>query len=74
MSETELARELFEQANRARRENRLDDSRRHLAEAVALLRQAGEPQDLAAALKGLGQIERDLGHRNAALLLYEEAA
>ena len=74
MSETELVRELVEQANRARRENRLDDARRDLAEAVALLRQAGEPRELAPALKGLGQIERDLGHGDAALLLYEEAA
>ena len=68
------ALELVQRANRARRENRLSDARRDLAEAVALLRQAGEPQELAPALKGLGQIERDLGHGDAALLLYEEAA
>jgi tetratricopeptide (TPR) repeat protein len=30
-------------------------------------------RDLAAALKGLGQIERDMGHGDAALALYEEA-
>jgi len=68
------ARELVERANRARRENRLADARRDLTEAVAFLRQAGAPPELALALKALGQAERDLGHGEAALLLYEEAA
>ena len=68
------ALELVQRADRARRENRLDDARRDLAEAVALFRQSGAPPELAQALKALGQIERDLGHGDAALLLYEEAA
>jgi tetratricopeptide (TPR) repeat protein len=67
------ALELVQRADRARREERLADARRDLTEAVALLRRAGEPKELAQALKALGQIERDLGHADAALPLYEEA-
>jgi len=64
---------LVRQADRARRENRLADAHRDLVGAVALCRQAGASHELVLALKGLGQIERDLGHGDAARPLYEEA-
>jgi tetratricopeptide (TPR) repeat protein len=64
---------LMERANLARREHRLADAHRDLVEAVSLSRQKGKLADLLQALKGLGQIERDLGHADAARPLYEEA-
>ncbi len=64
---------LVRQADRARREHRLADAHRDLVEAVALCRQAGVQHDLVQALKGLGQIERDLGRGDTARPLYEEA-
>lgn len=66
-------RDLIEQATRARREGRLSDAHRGFAEAVAICRQAALEGELTHALKGLGQIERDLGHGDAAQPLYEEA-
>jgi tetratricopeptide (TPR) repeat protein len=68
-----LAAEMMEEADRARREHRLADARRDFAEALVLCRRTGERQDLLRALKGLGQIERDLGRVAAARPLYEEA-
>ena len=65
--------ELLQEANRARRENRLSDAHRDLAAAVALCRQTGARRELVQALKALGQIERDLGRGDAARPLYEEA-
>jgi tetratricopeptide (TPR) repeat protein len=64
---------LIQEADRARRENRLPDARRDFAEAVALGREAGSPGDLVRALRGLAQVERDLGRGDAVLPLYEEA-
>lgn len=64
---------LMQQARRAQRENRLADAHRDFAEAVAVCREAGMQRDLVHALKGLGQIERDLGRGDAARPLYEEA-
>jgi tetratricopeptide (TPR) repeat protein len=64
---------LVRQAQRARREHRLTDAHRDLVEAVAVGRQAGARRELVLALKGLGQIERDLGRGDAARPLYEEA-
>lgn len=64
---------LMEEAARARRESRLADARRDYAEAVDLSRRSGSDRDLAQALKGLGQIEREMGHGERARLLYEEA-
>jgi tetratricopeptide (TPR) repeat protein len=58
----------------ARRENRLEDARRHLTEAVALSHTGGVKNNLAVALAALGQIERDLGNNDAALRLYGKAA
>ncbi len=67
---SDAAIKLVRQADRARRENRLADARRDLVEAVALCRQAGVQRELVQALKGLGQIERDLGRGEAARPLY----
>jgi tetratricopeptide (TPR) repeat protein len=65
--------QLMANANRARLEDRSADARRDYAAAVALCRQFRARRELIRALKGLGQIERDLGNGNAALPLYEEA-
>ena len=70
---SEHARVLMEQATRARRRGRLRDAHRDFLEAVTLARQADSPPDLIQALKGLGQIERDLERGDAARPLYEEA-
>lgn len=68
-----MVAELLQQAQRARREKRLADAHRDLTEAVAVARQAGARSELVRALKGLGQIERDQEHDDAARPLYEEA-
>jgi tetratricopeptide (TPR) repeat protein len=67
------AQRLMEQAAQARREGRLADAKRGWTEAVSLCRHTGPRHDLIIALKGLGQIERDLQNGDAALPLYEEA-
>ena len=67
------ARRLIQQAFQARRENRPEDAKRDLMEAVELCRQAGPRQELATALVALGQIERDMHSNDAALLFYQEA-
>jgi tetratricopeptide (TPR) repeat protein len=64
---------LMTEANRARLEDRSADAHRDYAAAVDLCRQAGARRELIRALKGLGQIERDLDRGGAALPLYEEA-
>jgi hypothetical protein len=64
---------LLSQALQARRERRLDDARRNLVEAVDPCRKAGVRVELAKALTGLGQIERDLDRSEAARQHYEEA-
>jgi tetratricopeptide (TPR) repeat protein len=64
---------LIQQAHQARRENRPQDAQRDLAEAVAICRRSGSQLELARALCGLGQIERDLNRRDAALGHYQEA-
>jgi tetratricopeptide (TPR) repeat protein len=73
-SRSHTSRELLAQAAQARRENHPEDANRLLTEAVALCRMDGAPGELAAALCALGQIERDLRSRDAALEHYEEAA
>ena len=64
--------ELMREANRIR----FDDppgARRLYADAVKRCRIAGHQKHLIRALKGLGQIERDLGHADIALELYSQA-
>ena len=58
---------------RARRAGRLEAAHQHFSDAVAASRQRGSPLTLVRSLKGLGQIERDLGLGDEALPLYEEA-
>ena len=65
--------ELVERAVRARRERRLTDAKGAWTEAMALARVAGGTRALIQSLKGLGQVERDLGNDSEALSLYEEA-
>ena len=64
---------LMQRAARARREDRLADAHRDYSAAVTICRQTGVQRELVQALQGLGQIDRDLGHGDAALPLYEEA-
>ena len=64
---------LMANANRARLQDRSAEAHRDYAAAVALCRKSGARRELIRALKGLGQIERDLGHGDAALPLYQEA-
>ena len=64
---------LMRQAARARSEDRLVDAHHDYGAAVEICRQSGLQRELVQALKGLGQIERDLGHGDAARPLYEEA-
>jgi tetratricopeptide (TPR) repeat protein len=66
--------ELLRQAQRARRENRPADAKRDLEQALEMARNSAPASDLARALAGLGQIERDLGNHAAALGLYQQAA
>jgi tetratricopeptide (TPR) repeat protein len=68
-----LSDNLIRQASQARRERRLTDAKRDLVKAVDLCRTAGTPIELAMALTGLGQIERDLQDSDAARGRYEEA-
>jgi tetratricopeptide (TPR) repeat protein len=64
---------LVNQAQQARREHRFADAKRDLEKALQLCRRSGAKQDLARTVKALGQIERDMHHAQAALLLYEQA-
>lgn len=57
----------------ARREGRLEEARKIFSESVRLSREAANSPALAASLTGLGQIERDLKNRDAALQHYREA-
>lgn len=70
---SDVADKLMREAVQARKEKRLPDAKRDWAAVVELCRVEGMKRDLVAALKGLGQIERDLGRGDAALPLYEEA-
>lgn len=74
MEMPDLLRDLMSRAAAARQENRLDEARLDWMEAVRLCREAGSDPALAAALTGLGQIERNLGDSGAAVQCYEEAA
>lgn len=65
--------ELIPLGYQARREGRLAEAREIFSEAVRLSREAANPSALAASLTGLGQIERDLKNRSAALQHYREA-
>ncbi len=57
----------------ARREHRFADAKRDLVVAVDHCRNGGAPLELAQALTGLGQIERDLHEKDTPRKHYEEA-
>lgn len=69
---SEVLERLLTQAAQSRRDDRPEDARRDLIRALEISRRSGTAIDLARALKALGQIERDLGHDEAALKLYQE--
>ncbi|MES2297380.1 MAG: tetratricopeptide repeat protein [Pseudomonadota bacterium] len=71
MSDSTL--DLLQEGERARREGRLADAHHIFTEAIAASRDSGTRSELIRALKGLGQIERDLDQADAARPLYEEA-
>ena len=70
---SEDAHTLIQRGHAQRRDDRADDALQSFTEAVAAARRDGNDADLVNALKGLGQIQRDLGHGERALPLYEEA-
>jgi len=70
---SEDAHTLIQRGHALRREDRADDAWQRFSEAVAAARRDGNDIDLVHALMGVGQIERDLGHGERALPLYEEA-
>ena len=65
---------LLREAFQARKGNRLEDAKTALLDAVRLCRTNDAHAELATALTRLGQIERDLNCRDAALEHYREAA
>lgn len=65
--------QLIKQAITERREHRLSDAHIIYSQALAHSRQHGTPNEVVKALKGLGQIERDLDNIEAARELYLEA-
>jgi Tetratricopeptide repeat len=73
MAMTHDTSELIARAMEARKEKNLPEAKRSWSEAVALCRQSGQRSELIRSLKGLAQIESDLGHGDDALPLYEEA-
>jgi len=70
---SEDANTLTQRGHAQRREGQLDDALQSFTDAVAAARRDGNDADLVHALKGLGQIERDLGNGERAVPLYEEA-
>jgi tetratricopeptide (TPR) repeat protein len=64
---------ILNSARQARSEKRLQDAKSALFNALEHCRRADAKDDLAVTLKALGQIERDMGNREMALPLYEEA-
>ncbi len=70
----ETFQELFAQGYKARRENRIADSRAIFIKAVRNAAEEADRPSLAEALCGLGQAERDIGNLQAARLHYAGAA
>jgi tetratricopeptide (TPR) repeat protein len=65
--------ELIRLGYHARREHRLHEAKEMFSRSVALCRGTDDAVSLAASLVGLGQIERDLKNKPAALQSYKEA-
>jgi tetratricopeptide (TPR) repeat protein len=70
----ETFQELFARGYKARRENRIADSRAVFIQAVRSAAEAGDRPSLAEALCGLAQAERDIGNLQAARHHYAGAA
>ena len=70
---TSTLEELIASGYKARKERRPEQAKEAFSEAVRLSREAAHPLLLANSLTGLGQIERDLDNKNAALQHYREA-
>lgn len=70
---TESAGELLQRGHQARREHHRGAALASFTAAIALCRRTGDDGSLVEALKGLAQIERDLGRSAAAQPRYEEA-
>jgi len=71
---SEAFNKLANEAAHARRENRVSDAQRLWRAAAELSRQSRHRRQLIEALKGCGQIERDMGDNEKALAFYQEAA
>lgn len=67
------AEDLIDAARQARREGRHRDAERGLLQAITMSREAGLRSELIRGLKALVHVVRDLGQRERALPLYEEA-
>ena len=70
----ETIKSLLNKASVARRENRLEDAKRAASSAIELSRHDSNKEHYAAAIKSLGQIERDSGNVQSSISLYEQAA
>src|ERR1700744_264394 len=70
----ETFQQLFARGYKARREGRIADSRAIFFQGVRSAAVEGDRQDLAEALCGLGQAERDIGTLDAARHHYANAA
>ena len=70
----EAFQELFAQGYKARKENRIADSRAIFLKGVRSAAEEGDRPFLAEALCGLAQAERDIGNREAARHHYASAA
>jgi ankyrin repeat protein len=74
-SQSNDANPIHELVHRGRRARfaQPEEARELFAEAAAMARESGARRELVEALKGIAQIERDLGRRSEALPFYEEA-
>jgi tetratricopeptide (TPR) repeat protein len=70
---TDTATEEFERALQASRDKRWHDAQCALTIAIELLRPVGPGERLGLALRELGEVERRLGNREQASVLYEES-
>ena len=70
---SDSADDVLERALQALRTKPAQDARQDLLRAIDFLRQHGTRSELAQALRGLGELERRLPDRDAALQHYEEA-
>jgi tetratricopeptide (TPR) repeat protein len=70
---TEISDTLVQRAQLAQREHRLTDARQHWLAAIDLLRRQTAREQLAGALRSLGELERKLRDGESARAHYEES-